>query len=707
MQKYIILFSLLFFGLHLRAQQTIFSGIITDPGGQPVSGAHVLLLPEKEVKVTADAGTFQFGEFSPGAARIRVGSSGYETLDTTLVIHAGMNRGVFQLKPFAVDLNAVVVTATRSARPLKAVPIHTQVVYAESLEKLGVGDFSEALTTFFPGLDVSGASAGSGGSGLVMGGLGAKYVLILLNGERMNAGDTKERVDLNRINTANIERIEIVRGASSSLYGTDAIGGVINIITKSAKQAFEGAVGSRISDYNERRDYAHVGVKKSTWRFDTSVKREQTDGYDLHPDEAGKTVEESTNYNFSQKVGVTLSPNVDLSGEVNYFKREDTNTTPYLPDRDYEDWRYLLTGKVNFNENHRLEMVLYRDDYQSTDLDTPEIGMESRHYEKQFQSVRLQDNLKLSQTNSLVLGVEYTHEKLFSANGLDSTKRAEGAILFAQDVWDLATDLSVVAGGRVTKHSEYDWNSTLQLAVNYRPGDFSFRAGYGRGFRAPTLKELYLDFQVPGAPIRVVGNADLKPETSDFYSLSAEYHVPKWSGSVIGQYNRLQQLITEIYQPGTFPMRYQYQNVEAVEILNVDVMMAYNPVRGLRLSGGYSFSKPFGQDDLEASTFVSSRRHTGSLTLEYGRLRGKYRPSVALQGRYLGEKSIVWTDDHGNDEAVDLSDYSLWKLTTVHQFNRWFSVTLGIANLFDAKDPDYYNNMSPGRRYFAGVDLRW
>jgi len=707
----IILIIMNCFVLQGFSQATIIEGIVTDVDGKPLEDSYVTIPAKNITTLTGRNGKFQLTGKLTGIQTIRVSYSGYKTNEKQISVIEGQKNSVeFILELAVIDLNAIVVTATRSGRPLKNVPIHTQVVYGADLQKTDAISLSDALISNFPGIDSKNLSAGSGGSSLQMNGFGNQYILILVDGERLNPGDTKENVDLSRINTERIERIEIVRGASSALYGSDAIGGVINIITKKNTKTCEGSIGTRFSDYGEQRHFVDLGLKSGGLTSRTSVIYNKLDGWDINPEEAGKTVEATKNYSIDQLLGYQFSDRFNVNGDFNYFRRVDTNTTPLLPDRRYEDYNYRLTGNYKLSDHHQLSGVWYTDHYLSYNLDVPAVGDVTKHYDKIFSTARLQDNITLSSKNSLVAGIEYNKDELFSANGLTDGQKAQALILFAENVWDISPKLTAVAGGRMTFHSEYHANATWQLAMNYRPGEFNLRGSFGRGFRAPTLKELYMDFNVPGAPIKIIGNPYLKPENSNYFSISTEYTHSTFNASVIAQYNDLNNLITEVFSPlntSNPPYVYQYQNIAKAEMLNVEVLLNYQLIPQLKLTGGYTWTKPLTKRSEEAIDRFEARQNSAVITGEYSVQNGKYRPSVSLQGKYYGDANITWTDTRGQNSKVKLSQYYNWKLTTLHRVNRWATLTAGIDNLFNYTDPRYFTSMSPGRRFFAGIKCNW
>lgn len=708
---FIILLIVILFVIQGYAQTFLVEGTVTGIDGKPLEDSHVSI-PAKGIAVLTDQnGKFKLTGKIAGLQTIRVSYSGYKTNEKQMSIVEGQKNSIdFVLEQAVIDLNAIVVTATRSGRQLKNVPIHTQVVYGSELQKTDAISLGDALISNFPGIDLKNLSAGSGGSSLQMNGFGNQYLLILVDGERLNPGDTKENVDLSRINTESIERIEIVRGASSALYGSDAIGGVINIITKKNTKTCEGSIGTRFSDYDEQRHFVDLGLKGGELTSRTSFVYNKLDGWDINPEESGKTVEATKNYSIDQRLGYQFSHRFNLNCDFSYFRRVDNNTTPLLPDRKYEDYDYRLTGNYKLSDLHQLEGVWYTDHYISYSLDIPAVGDVTKHYDKTFSTTRLQDNIKFTSNNSLVAGVEYNKDELFSANGLTDSKQAQAFIIYAENVWDIGSKLTAVAGGRMTFHSEYDANTTWQLAMNYRPGEFNLRGAFGRGFRAPTLKELYMDFNVPGAPIKINGNSNLKPENSNYFSLSTEYSHATFNASVIAQYNNLNNLITEVFSPlntNRPPFVYQYQNIAKAEMLNVEVLLNYRPTPQLKLTWGYSWTKPLTNRSEEAIDRFEARQHSAVITGEYSAISSKYRPTITLQGKYYGDANITWTDTRGQNSKVKLSEYFNWKLTTLHRINRWASLTAGIDNLFNYTDPRYFTSMSPGRRFFAGVKFTW
>ena len=172
------------------------------------------------------------------------------------------------------------VTGTRSEKTLKDVPVLTQVISGRLMLNLGITTVAGALQTMVPGIDVS--QFGTRAS-ITMQGMDAKYVLFLIDGERI-AGEVNGDIDYSMLNLENIDRIEVIKGASSSLYGSNAIGGVINIITRKITEPFEGKLFGRYSAYNELISGGGISLKKGMIGSRTGFNYSRTDGYDLTPE---------------------------------------------------------------------------------------------------------------------------------------------------------------------------------------------------------------------------------------------------------------------------------------------------------------------------------------------------------------------------------------------------------------------------------------
>lgn len=178
-------------------------------------------------------------------------------------------------KEMTVDLNPVVVTGTGTHQRLKNTPAPVEVVTANEIKKAGITDFQQAMTMLVPSLSFS---TNSMGSYLMMNGLSNKYVLILINGRKL-IGDTANNIDLSRIDMSRVKRIEVLDGAGSSLYGSDAIAGVINIITNEPKELMQVTSTTRYEDHRQLTQMVNADIATEKFGSYTSYKHEQSAGW--------------------------------------------------------------------------------------------------------------------------------------------------------------------------------------------------------------------------------------------------------------------------------------------------------------------------------------------------------------------------------------------------------------------------------------------
>ena len=257
------------------------SGYVYDKNtNRPLPFASVVIKGTTIGTATDLEGRFTLGNIKPGQYIVTASYSGYSSHDIEVQIN-GKEELVFRLEETSYDINVVVVTGTRTEKTLKNVPVLTNVVSKRQIESSGAANISDALSLSLPNIRFNSFSAG-GRMSMQMAGLEAKYTVFLIDGEKI-AGETNGNIDYNRIRTADIERIEIVKGASGLLYGSNAIGGVVNIITSKPRQAVEATVGSQYSKYNQLNTEASVGLVKNKFSSKTGFFSTGTDGYDLTP----------------------------------------------------------------------------------------------------------------------------------------------------------------------------------------------------------------------------------------------------------------------------------------------------------------------------------------------------------------------------------------------------------------------------------------
>jgi outer membrane cobalamin receptor len=482
-----------------------------------------------------------------------------------------------QAQQMDVRLDEVVVTATKSEKETKDVTQSVTVITAEEIKRSGAVTVAEALQT---AVGVFITSQGPKGALDTIALRGAQYsqVLVLLDGKRMNS--TRDSgVDLSAlpVSVDDIERIEIVRGASSSLYGADAVGGVVNIITKKP----EGQV-SRIGGSIGSHGYDTISLgasdKIGAFGYTMSGVRETSDGY--------RTNSDLEQWVFDGKATYDLSKIASLDFTANYISKEngvpgstlfpspharqgerDTVFGGSYQQKIGSSWDFKISGYRNQNE------LTYKD---------PDFSVDSRH-RGVTRGGETRVTWLTNTWNLLTAGIETRRDSLTSTDSGDHETTNEG--MYIQDELSLGESLIVVIGDRYDKHSVYGKKSSPRASARYLIAGSGtiIRVSAGKSFRAPTFNDLYWK------DAWSEGNPDLKPESSKEYEAGIEQ--PFGKGNVI-KFTQFERKVTDLIRWDfmAFPMR--PENIGKADIKGREVEATFRFSDSVVLSANYAYTNP-------------------------------------------------------------------------------------------------------------------
>ena len=612
--------------------------------------------------------------------------------------------GQQKTKEKETEIKEVVVTATRSQKKLKDVPITVQVVTAEDIKKSQSTDFKTFLENEFSGINFT---YDGGSPNINMMGFGGKYVLFLMNGERM-AGETFDNIDYDRIDIDNIERIEIIKGASSSLYGSNAIGGVINIITKDSKSPLDINAGYLYDSSRDHKANLSIGTKQKWGNFSISSFYKMREPYIITDRiSTGGVYNELnvagfTNYGISPKLTFNLSPKIDLSLTPGYYFSERNPGTPageIVRDR-YYNYNLGLKTNIKFNDNQNLIVSGTFDRYDKYDY-FRKIKEKEKKYENEVWRVSSQYNQNLFKKHTLVAGGEVLSEKLlsfmFKNESTGGRENAQTYSAFTQQDWVINPAVTIVTGARMDYHSIFKQYFTFRLSGMYRFDEtMTIRAGYSGGFRSPTLKELYTNWFHPwGGGFQLMGNKNLRPETSDNFNVSIDFNFKKLNLTFITQYSKIKD---KINLRGNIGDTLRYVNFHGnTDVLSSEVSAIYKLNRNFHFKGSYSYYD-IGKRRSE------NRPHTLTFKAEYIPSAKYYIPSIIISGKYLSRTKIY---DDDNSSFVSYAPYSIWRLQLASKLPLGFTLTGGINNIFGytADKVGFYSSVDIGRTFYLG--LKW
>lgn len=670
------------------------TGRVTGSDNSVVSGA-TIIIPGTTIGTVSDrSGSYKINRIDPGKYTLRVSYIGFETQEKTVDILNGENRVDFLIKESNIDLNEVVITGTKSEKTLKNVPVITQVITASKMLDLGITNVPDALQNMVPGLNMS--QFGTRVS-VTLQGMNSKYVLFLIDGERI-AGEINGDIDYSMLNLENIDRIEVIKGASSSLYGSNAIGGVINIITKKTNEPFDAKLYSRYSKFNEIYTGGSLGLKKGIIGSRTSMNFSRTDGYDV-PGSVDWTQNPYNSFSINQKFEITPSPNLSFIPYFTYYQFERGNVGPRPVHDLYTDISAGLKGQYYFGKNS-IDFSYYRDRYNTYSvLERLNNKRDTASYDI-IQTARVQGNFHFTEKNILTAGLEYNHEDLLSARLEKGLKRADESVFYVQEDIRLGERWNIIAGIRTSVHSNYGFNAAPKLSVMFRQDIFNFRASAGTGFRSPALKELYLDFDHFGE-FKVLGNPSLKPESSKYISGSVEFVRP-WNNSSVTIYkNVLSDVIIDhiLPLPDSVEITHQYENVASASVYGLDFITKQKVTKGLWVSAGYSYVNS--RDNQSKLQLYGTTKHSGNISADYNFRKKDHSFTAQIYCKLMGEKFYLDPDD---GSIVYDRPFSSWRFTLSHEY-KWLRVSAGLDNVFGVVIPTNIDFTSPGRRFFVGLNI--
>lgn len=618
------------------------------------------------------------------------------------------------------DLNEVVVTGTRTPKFLKDTPIQTRVINARELARLDATNVQDLLQQELPGVEFSYAMNQQ--THLNFSGFGGQGVLFLVDGERL-AGETMDDVDFTRLNMDNVERIEIVKGAASALYGSNATGGVINIITKRNRQSWTLNVNARYAKHNEQRYGASWGLNSKHWNNMLSAHFNRMDNYDVHSAANPVTRIISTVYGdktVNLKEQLTWSPvsNFSLTGRAGYFFRETVRSADQ-PER-YRDFSGGLRMNWQISDADDLQASYAFDQYDKSDYQRI-TRLDIRDYSNVQNSFRLLYNHTFGGGDVLTVGSDLLHDYLYNTNLEGETRKQDSWDLFAQYDWRLNDQWELVGALRYDYFSDgKDSHLTPKLNVCYKPlRNLAIRAGYGMGFRAPTLKEKYYNFDMSGIWI-VEGNEHLKSEVSHNFNLSAEYTKGHYNYTASIYYNKVKNKLSTAapyFKTAEDKLPYlPYSNLDDYSVCGGEVgaQAKWNNGLGARIT--YAYTKEQLAKDKDGNSinnqYIPAREHALNVRMDYDRqISSNYGLNIGLQGRVLsGVENVEYKDYYDVSKgtiSVEYPAYTLWKLSLVQRIGKAVKVNAALDNLFGYKPKFYYLNspITDGVTFQIGVSI--
>lgn len=499
----------------LQAQRvTAIQGKILAPDGEPLQAATVEL-PKHKLRTTTDKdGMFHF-EASYGTYTVRINMAGYadKTVDLPFIKNEVPE---IVLTERNIGLEEVVITATRTEKNITDVPLQVTVIRKEEIQQKGMVRLNEVLAE-----QIGVVLDQDHGTGIQLQGFDAKYTSILIDGEPV-VGRSSGTLELSRITLANVERVEIIKGPSSSLYGSEAMAGVINIITKKPSQGNQIGTSVRYGTneaFDVSLDGSITGDKIAAYG---ALNRFSNNGYQYGGENTSSTVPPFYGYTGNFKIDYNISPKLALRLSTKY--NDERSTDQYATNVGIADWdvkeRFVRRDisfnpgmRYRFSDKHstdlRLNQTFFRTD---TRIQLLEDGSPYNHdyFNQDFARVELQHDYKKSDRLHFIAGAGMQYESLRAVR-YDHKKKFEAGFVYAQADVKMSDRFNFIAGGRFDMHSVYPSQFSPKLAAQYKTFSWlTVHGTVGSGYKAPDFRELYLNWNNPTQGYSVFGAEEAK-----------------------------------------------------------------------------------------------------------------------------------------------------------------------------------------------------
>ena len=635
------------------------------------------------------------------------------------------------------DGETMVVTASSVEQNLKDAPASISVITQEDLQRKPVQNLKDVLKEV-PGVQLT--NEGDNRKGVSIRGLDSSYTLILVDGKRVNSRNAVFRhndFDLNWIPVDSIERIEVVRGPMSSLYGSDALGGVVNIITKKIGQKWSGTVtvDTTVQEHRDRGDTYNgqfftsgplidgvLGMKA----YGSLAKREKDDPQNSTTTDTGETPRIEGFSSRDGNVEFAWTPNQNHDFTAGYgFDRQDR-------DSDSLDKNRLERQNYSVSHNGRWDYGTSELKYYGEKVENKNPG-NSSPITSESNTVDGKYTLPLTAINQfLTVGGEWRHDKLSDAvnltGGTSSKTSASQYALFVEDEWRIFEPLALTTGVRMDDHETYGehWSPRAYLVYN-ATDTVTVKGGWATAFKAPSLLQLSPDWtsnSCRGA-CKIVGSPDLKPETSESWELGLYYMGEEgWlegvESSVTVFRNDVKDRISISrtsdvnaapgyqnfvgFETGANGRRipvFSYYNVNKARIQGVETELKIPFNDEWKLSINYTYNDGRDVSNGENKPLSDLPFHTANGTLDWKPLALEDW-SFYVSGHYTGQKRA------DSATAKTPGGYTIWNTGAAWQVTKDVKLRAGVLNLGD-KDlsRDDYSYNEDGRRYFMAVDYRF
>ena len=735
------------------AETGTISGKVRDKDtGEPLPGASVIVEGTKLRTVTEDDGSYRIEGIPAGTYSVTAKMVGYMPLTTKVTIGTGESAVLdFDMVSVAIWMKGIVVTATRTESPVEDVPASTILIAEEDATRVSAMDVDDVLR-MYPGIDVERPNGFLGRGRVSLRGVGNEpgRTLILVDGAPMNKADTGS-FNWNRVPLCDVQRIEIIKGPVSALYGSNAMGGVINIITKKPSEGFSAELRPLYGSLNTlgcdlvllgKRDRLGLKLSASYLASDGYISEppEERDEYTIKRDLKQSTVSCRMSYDLSESstVSVGYSRFDDHRGEGKRYRHEEGVYRRW--DTDAFDLEYRTRGKFPLEFKTKLycnvehyywnRERMRKGKYTWYEVTVPRVdggAMIQASFDTDFGGAEGVLTSGLDYRYGSVHGEDAYRIKKDRPSDLKITNRGKQQTVsfFVQECLKTSR-MNILLGGRYDlirsydgkfedpsgflpseKYGEKRWKGfTPRLGLVYLPREGTrLWASVGSAFRAPILDDLYRNGIFRGRIYKA--NPELEPETITSAEVGVEHRIGKAFKVRLSAYYSVGRNYFYPVKVGKDPDTgrdlYQRQNIGKVKIYGLEPELSYSPTEGLRCFANATLN----------SSKIAEFRPRPELEGKYLEYTPKFKANVGilyadpklfavgLIWRYVGKVYV----DPENTGKID--PYYVVDLKLSRQIGRYGEVSVSVKNLLDREYLEREDSLDPGRLVTFSVKLKY
>ncbi len=615
----------------------------------------------------------------------------------------------------SADGSVVVVTATLRAHTIAAAPAFTTVVTEDDIAKSPVNSLADLLRET---VGVNNMTDGTGRDEIQIRGLGGKYTLMLLNGRRVSSSGVLWRggdFDFSSIPLNSIKRVEIVRGPMAALYGSDAIGGVVNIITKEPGKQWIGSVSSeyrRIASGTNGDQY-RLGASTSgaiNDKLSLSISGEMYDRQpwfsDADPIHAPR-LEQKRSQNLMTTATWKLSETQTLDIDFGYNKDKRPYGMyyyAYFPQWNYEskDYREQEITRNTYGLNHKASWdwgtttaYVSRESSSIDDFNSRYNKPQQRFIKEENTYAKLYANTNFG-INAMTVGFDFRDQKIsdmvYKSGGVSTRTSA----LFAEDEINLLKGLNLTLGGRFDKNDAFGNHFSPKTYLTYQANDaVTVKGGITKGFKAPDAYQITKEYSVVscGGKCFLAGNPNLSPEKSTNYEIGVEVHQKAWNFTAVVFKNELDNMIVSLYDAAG-PSR-KWANVAKAKTRGLELQADVELGSGVSVAGNLTHLKAEYIDENGKLSKLDNRpENMLNLSLNW---KATDNLQTTLAANYVGKQVF---------EGNDLPAYTRYDATFAAKLNKNTTLRFGVKNLTNVSLEEKNKNFQTfelGRNYYVSA----